>query len=168
MIVEPVLRRRPVPAPGPWPAGTPPLLQRIYAARGVLSAEEGELRLARLLAPHRLGGIEAAVECLHAALRREARIVVVGDFDCDGATGTAVAVRGLRMLGARHVDYRVPHRIAHGYGLSPAFVDEVLAPLAPELVLTVDSGIACHAGVAAAKSRGWQVLVTDHHEGWQG
>jgi len=163
MIVEPVLRRRPVPAPGPWPAGTPPLLQRIYAARGVLSAEEGELRLARLLAPHRLGGIEAAVECLHAALRREARIVVVGDFDCDGATGTAVAVRGLRMLGARHVDYRVPHRIAHGYGLSPAFVDEVLAPLAPELVLTVDSGIACHAGVAAAKSRGWQVLVTDHH-----
>ena len=96
------------------------------------------------------------------ALARGERIVVVGDFDCDGATGTAVAVRGLRLLGATDVVYQVPHRQRHGYGLSPALVEE-LAVLAPDLVLTVDSGIACHAGIAAAKARGWRVLVTDHH-----
>ncbi|MCE2943118.1 MAG: single-stranded-DNA-specific exonuclease RecJ [Lysobacteraceae bacterium] len=163
MTVSPILRRRAVPAVGDWPAHVPPLLQRLYAARGIASAEQAELKLAKLLAPHQLGGIDAAVDLLHHALRRDAHIVVVGDFDCDGATGTAVAVRGLRMLGASRVSYRVPHRIAHGYGLSPALVDEELAPIAPDLVITVDSGIACLPGVAAAKARGWQVLVTDHH-----
>jgi single-stranded-DNA-specific exonuclease len=148
---------------GDWPPHVPPLLQRLYAARGIASAEQADLKLAKLLAPQQLGGIDAAVDLLHAALRRDAHIVVVGDFDCDGATGTAVAVRGLRMLGARHVSYRVPHRIAHGYGLSPALIEEELAPIAPDLVITVDSGIACLPGVAAAKARGWQVLVTDHH-----
>jgi len=159
----PVLRRRPVPPLGDWPADTPPLLRRLYAARGITSAGEAELRLARLLSPAALGGIEAAVALLHEALRHDAHIVVVGDFDCDGATGTAVAVRGLRLLGARRVSYRVPHRIAHGYGLSPALVEEELAPIAPDLVITVDSGIACLAGVEAARARGWRVLVTDHH-----
>ncbi len=163
MTASPVLRRRAAPIVGDWPPHVPPLLQRLYAARGIASAEQAELKLAKLLAPQQLGGIDAAVDLLHAALRREAHIVVVGDFDCDGATGTAVAVRGLRLLGARHVSYRVPHRIAHGYGLSPALVEEELAPIAPDLVITVDSGIACLAGVAAAKSHGWQVLVTDHH-----
>ena len=89
-------------------------------------------------------------------------IVVVGDFDCDGATACAVGVRGLRMLGARRVSHAVPNRIVHGYGLSPALVEE-LAALQPDLLVTVDHGIACHAGIAAAKARGWQVLVTDHH-----
>ena len=163
MSASPILRRRVVPAVGEWPPHVPPLLQRLYAARGIGSAEQAELKLAKLLAPHHLGGIDAAVDLLHDAVRRDAHIVVVGDFDCDGATGTAVAVRGLRMLGARRVSYRVPHRIAHGYGLSPALVDEELAPIAPDLVITVDSGIACLPGVAAAKARGWQVLVTDHH-----
>lgn len=163
MIAAPVLRRRPVPAIGPWPAETLPLLRRLYAARGLTSADAAELKLARMLAPQQLGGIAQAVGLLHAALRRDAHIVVVGDFDCDGATGTAVAVRGLRLLGARRVSYRVPHRIAHGYGLSPAFVEDELAPIAPDLVITVDSGIACLPGVAAAKARGWQVLITDHH-----
>ena len=163
MTASPILRRRAVPAVGDWPSHVPPLLQRLYAARGIASAEQAELKLAKLLAPQQLGGIDVAVDLLHGALRRDAHIVVVGDFDCDGATGTAVAVRGLRLLGARHVSYRVPHRIAHGYGLSPALVEEELAPIAPDLVITVDSGIACLPGVAAAKSRGWQVLVTDHH-----
>jgi single-stranded-DNA-specific exonuclease len=163
VTASPTLRRRDVPAVGDWPSHVPPLLQRLYAARGIASAEQADLKLAKLLAPQQLGGIDAAVDLLHAALRRDAHIVVVGDFDCDGATGTAVAVRGLRLLGAGHVSYRVPHRIAHGYGLSPALVEEELAPIAPDLVITVDSGIACLPGVAAAKARGWQVLVTDHH-----
>jgi len=162
--VNPSLRivRRPVPAHGPWPADVPPVLQRVYAARGVLTPAQGELRLARLLAPDDLGGLDAAVTLLAGSIRRGARIVVVGDFDCDGATGTAVAVRGLRCLGATDVHYRVPHRVQHGYGLTPGLVDDLEA-LSPALVLTVDSGIACHAGIAAARARGWQVLVTDHH-----
>lgn len=158
-----MLRRRAVRTIGDWPAHVSPLLQRLYAARGITSAGQAELKLAKLLAPQRLGGIDAAVDLLHDAIRRDAHIVVVGDFDCDGATGTAVAVRGLRMLGAARVSYRVPHRIAHGYGLSPALVDDELAPIAPDLVITVDAGIACLPGVAAAKARGWQVLITDHH-----
>jgi single-stranded-DNA-specific exonuclease len=118
--------------------------------------------LARLLSPDSLGNLDAAVVLLAAAIAERRHIVVVGDFDCDGATGTAVAVRGLRMLGAGNVDFRVPNRATHGYGLSPALVDD-LATMSPDLILTVDSGIACVAGVRAAKARGWQVLVTDHH-----
>ena len=88
--------------------------------------------------------------------------MIVGDFDCDGATACAVGVRGLCLLGARRVTPAVPNRMVHGYGLSPSLVEELDA-LAPELLVTVDHGIACHAGIAAAKARGWQVLVTDHH-----
>ena len=154
--------RRDVPAFGPWPDSVPPVLQRIYAARGVLTPADGELRLARLLPPDALGQVDQAAAMLADAITGNAHVVVVGDFDCDGATGTAVAVRGLRLLGARHVSYQVPHRARHGYGLSPALVED-LVPMAPDLLLTVDSGIACHAGIAAAKARGWRVLVTDHH-----
>ncbi|KAA2286042.1 single-stranded-DNA-specific exonuclease RecJ [Arenimonas fontis] len=156
------LRRRPVPASGPWPASVPPALRRVCAARGVLGPEDAELRLARLAPPEGLSGMASAVELLRAAIAEDRHIVVVGDFDCDGATGTAVAVRGLRMLGARRVSYRVPHRLMHGYGLSLALVDD-LRRLRPDLVLTVDSGIACHAGIAAARAEGWRVLVSDHH-----
>ena len=158
----PQLLRRPVPGHGPWPEQVPPLLQRIYAARGVLRPEDAELKLARMLPPDTLGHIDAAVQLLAAAIAANEQIVIVGDFDCDGATGTAVAVRGLRMLGAGRVSYQVPHRITHGYGLSPALVEDMTA-LEPDLLVTVDNGIACHAGVAAAKQRGWKVLVTDHH-----
>lgn len=154
--------RRDVPAHGPWPEGVPPALQRVYAARGVLSPADGELKLARLLPPDALGHLSQAAALLAHAIAGQRHIVVVGDFDCDGATGTAVAVRGLRLLGATRVSFQVPHRVTHGYGLSPALVEH-LAASAPDLVLTVDSGIACHAGIAAAKARGWQVLVTDHH-----
>lgn len=154
--------RRAVPPHGPWPDTVPSVLQRIYAARGVLDPGQGELKLARLLPPESLGRVAQAAALLADALARDAHIVVVGDFDCDGATGTAVAVRGLRLLGARRVSYQVPHRVTHGYGLTPGLVDHLRA-LSPDLVLTVDSGIACHAGIAAAKASGWQVLVTDHH-----
>lgn len=154
--------RRAVPPHGPWPESVPAVLQRIYAARGVLDPLQGELKLARLLPPESLGRVAQAAALLAQAIARDAHIVVVGDFDCDGATGTAVAVRGLRLLGARRVSYQVPHRVTHGYGLTPGLVEH-LRTLAPDLVLTVDSGIACHAGIAAAKASGWQVLVTDHH-----
>ncbi len=157
------LRRRDAVAPGDWPDAVPPLLQRVYAARGIASAAEAELRLAKMLDPALLGGLDRALDLLEDCIQGNKHIVVVGDFDCDGATGTAVAVRGLRMLGAERVSYRVPHRIAHGYGLSPAFVADELLGIAPDLVITVDSGIACLPGVAAAKAQGWKVLVTDHH-----
>ena len=153
--------RRPCPPPGEWPAQVPEVLRRVYAARGVLSAADADLGLSRLLPPDSLGQLDAAVRLLADAIARARRIVVVGDFDCDGATGTAVAVRGLRLLGASRVTYRVPNRITHGYGLSPALVEDLVAD-APDLLLTVDSGVACLAGVAAARARGWEVLVTDH------
>lgn len=162
MIARQHIIRRVLPDHGPWPAQMPEPLQRIYAGRGIRNAEAAELKLARLLSPEHLGNIDAAVGLLSAAILARKHIVIVGDFDCDGATGTAVAVRGLRMLGATRVSYRVPHRMTHGYGLSPALVED-MAELEPDLVITVDNGIAALAGVAAAKVRGWQVLVTDHH-----
>lgn len=139
-----------------------PVLRRVLAARGIRDAAEIEHRLAHLAAPAQLGGIKSACVLLADALRHQRRICVVGDFDCDGATGTAVAVRGLRLLGARHVDYRVPHRAVHGYGLSKALVLE-LVESRPDLIITVDNGISSLAGVATARELGMDVLVTDHH-----
>ncbi len=156
------LRRRDVSDAGAWPEAVPPLLRRLYAARGATCVEQAQPRLAQLLPPDTLSGLDAATTLLADAIAADRHIVVVGDFDCDGATACAVGVRGLRMLGARRVSHAVPNRIVHGYGLSPALVEE-LAALQPELLVTVDHGIACHAGIAAAKARGWQVLVTDHH-----
>ena len=154
--------RRPAGPAGQWDAATLPLLRRIYAARGVCCIEQAQPKLAQLHAPDLLGGMQAAVQLLAAAIASGRRILVVGDFDCDGATACAVGVRGLRLLGARDVVHAVPNRMVHGYGLSPSLVAE-LAVLQPDLLVTVDHGIACHAGVAAAKALGWQVLVTDHH-----
>ena len=158
----PQIVRRAVPPLGDWPDHVPPLLRRIYAARGVATFAETQLRLADLLHPDLLGGLDAATALLADAIKANRHIVIVGDFDCDGATGTAVGVRGLRMLGAQRVSFQVPHRVLHGYGLTPALV-EVMRPLQPDLIVTVDNGIASHAGVAAAKSLGWDVLITDHH-----
>ncbi|MBN8739365.1 MAG: single-stranded-DNA-specific exonuclease RecJ [Lysobacterales bacterium 69-70] len=155
-------RRAAAVADGTWPEQMHPVLRRIYAARGVAAAAEVEHRLARLAPPQQLGGLEKASVLLAQALREGRRIVVVGDFDADGATGTAVAVRGLRLLGAGDVDYRVPNRFTHGYGLSPALVEELL-PRRPDFILTVDNGVAAHAGVAAANAHGIAVIVTDHH-----
>ncbi|HVR81619.1 MAG TPA: single-stranded-DNA-specific exonuclease RecJ [Luteimonas sp.] len=156
------IRRREAGHVREWPENTPALLQRLHAARGAATIEQAQPRLAQLLSPDTLGGLDAATTLLVDAIAANRHIVVVGDFDCDGATACAVGVRGLRMLGARNVSHAVPNRIVHGYGLSPGLVDD-LAALQPELLVTVDHGIACHAGVTAAKARGWQVLVTDHH-----
>ncbi|MEN5206835.1 single-stranded-DNA-specific exonuclease RecJ [Stenotrophomonas terrae] len=156
-----VVRRDAVASDG-WGDETLPLLRRIYAARGATTPGQAQPRLAQLHAPELLGGMQAAVALLADAIANDKRILIVGDFDCDGATACAVGVRGLRMLGARDVVHAVPNRMVHGYGLSPSLVEE-LAVLKPDLLVTVDHGIACHAGVRAAKALGWQVLVTDHH-----
>jgi single-stranded-DNA-specific exonuclease len=156
------IRRRAPGTIGSWPDGASALLQRLHAARGASSLETAQPGLRHLLSPDTLSGLDDATALLAAAIGADRHIVVVGDFDCDGATACAVGVRGLRLLGARRVSHAVPNRIVHGYGLSPGLVDD-LAALHPELLVTVDHGIACHAGIAAAKARGWQVLVTDHH-----
>lgn len=162
MTPVPRIRRRNADPGSGWPEGIPPLLRRVYAARGVTDPALARPRLAQLLPPDGLDGIDQAAALLADAIAGGHRIVVVGDFDCDGATACAVAVRGLRMLGARDIAFRVPDRAVHGYGLSPGLVEEVAA-LEPWLLVTVDHGIACHAGVTAAKRLGWNVLVTDHH-----
>jgi single-stranded-DNA-specific exonuclease len=158
----PRIRRRQIDAAGSWPDNLSPLLRRIYAGRGATSLEQAQPKLAQLLPPETLGGLAEATALLADAIAANSHIVVVGDFDCDGATACAVGVRGLRMLGATRVTPAVPNRMLHGYGLSPALVGE-LAGLQPDLLVTVDHGIACHAGIAAAKTLGWKVLVTDHH-----
>jgi single-stranded-DNA-specific exonuclease len=147
--------------PSGWPSSVHPVLQQIYAARGVLDPSQAEHRLARMLSPQLLGGMAQAVDLLAEAIRDDWAILIAGDYDCDGATGTAVAVRGLRLLGAKRVSYAIPNRFVHGYGLSPALVAS-LQPT-PQLIITVDNGVASVAGVAAAKVRGIRVIVTDHH-----
>ena len=154
-------RRLPKGEPQGWSDAVHPVLRQIYAARGVLGPADADHRLACMLAPHQLGGMERAVELLIEAIRGDWRILIAGDYDCDGATGTAVAVRGLRMLGAQQVDYAVPNRFIHGYGLSPALV-ESLQPK-PQLIITVDNGVASLSGVATAQALGIRVIVTDHH-----
>ncbi|AVS93842.1 single-stranded-DNA-specific exonuclease RecJ [Paracidovorax avenae] len=143
-------------------AGVHPLLARLYAARGVTAHDELDDALARLLPPPGLRGTREAAALLADAIAQDRRIVVVADYDCDGATACAVAVRGLRLLGARQVDYLVPDRIADGYGLSPAIARRV-HDRGADLLVTVDNGIASVEGVAEARALGLSVLVTDHH-----
>jgi single-stranded-DNA-specific exonuclease len=160
LLKSPLIRRR---EPGDitaLPADLHPVLRRVYAARGVGQGQPLELKL--LLPPAGLLGIEAAAALLAEAIARQRRIVIAGDYDADGATATAVAVLGLRALGAASVDYVVPNRFSMGYGLSPAVVRLALDKGA-ELLVTVDNGIASLAGVAAANAAGLPVLVTDHH-----
>ena len=145
-----------------WPAHWPEALRRVHAARGSEGGAMAVPSLRVLPAPDGLLGLEKAVSLLREAIARNAHIVVTADFDADGATACAVAVRGLRLLGATRVSYAVPDRMVHGYGLTPGLVEEIAA-LHPDILLTVDHGIACHAGIAAAKAHGWQVIVTDHH-----
>jgi single-stranded-DNA-specific exonuclease len=140
----------------------PPLLSRLYAARGVQSITELDKGLARLIPYQQLRGMPAAVELLVQALQQRQRILIVGDFDADGATASTVGMLGLRMLGATHVDYLVPNRFEFGYGLTPEIVAVALAR-EPDLLVTVDNGISSVEGVLAAKNAGLKVLVTDHH-----
>jgi len=153
---------RPLPAVLPFLGELPPLLTRLYAARGVQSEAELDKSLARLIPYQQLKGIDAAVDLLVTALEQRQRILIVGDFDADGATASTVGTLGLRLLGAAHVDYLVPNRFEYGYGLTPEIV-AVALQREPQLLITVDNGISSVEGVAAAKAAGLQVLVTDHH-----
>jgi single-stranded-DNA-specific exonuclease len=141
--------------------GQHPVLARLYAARGVRDPLELETALARLLPPAQLKGIEAAAQLLAQALAAGSKMLVIADYDCDGATACAVAVRGLRLFGAQ-VDYLVPNRFEYGYGLTPEIV-ALAHTRQPDLLITVDNGIASVEGVAAARALGMAVLVTDHH-----
>lgn len=139
-----------------------PLLNRIYAAREIGSTLELAKDLRYLSPPSALSNIERAVDVLCEALRERWRILIIADFDADGATGCALAVRGLRALGAAEVGYRVPNRFEHGYGLTPEIV-AVAAQDQPDLLITVDNGISSHEGARAAQALGIRVLITDHH-----
>ena len=139
-----------------------PLLQRVYANRGITSAEELNLGLSGLLPPSALKGAADAAGLLADAIEGEARVVVVGDFDADGATSSALAVSVLRQMGLRDISYLVPNRFEFGYGLSPEIVS-LAAEREPDLIVTVDNGISSHAGVATAQGLGISVLITDHH-----
>ena len=158
MRIEP----RPLPEILPFLGEMPTLLTRLYAARGVQSQAELDKSLARLIPYQQLKGIDAAVDLLVVALEQRQRILIVGDFDADGATASTVGMLGLRLLGAAHVDYLVPNRFEYGYGLTPEIV-QVALTRQPQLLITVDNGISSVEGVAAAKAAGLSVLVTDHH-----
>ncbi len=144
------------------PAILHPVLARIYRARAVSTAAELEHGLDKLLPPTQLLGMERAVSLLAEALCARKRILVVADFDADGATSCALVVRALRAMGAADVRYVVPNRFGYGYGLTPEIVT-LAAQQQPDLLVTVDNGIASVDGVEAAHARGMQVLITDHH-----
>lgn len=139
-----------------------PVVARVYAGRGVSSARETDSRLKHMLPPAQLLGIEDAAALLADAIEADAQIVIVGDYDADGATSTAVAVLGLRAMGACNVSFLVPDRFEYGYGLSEKIVAKA-AESSPDLIITVDNGIASVDGVAAANQYGISVLITDHH-----
>ena len=156
------IERRAPAADAALPDSVPPLLRRIYAARGVLTAADLDTALGALLNFRSLHAMPEAVTLLAECLRFDTHMLIVGDFDADGATSSALGVRGLRALGAKHVDYLVPNRFEYGYGLTPEIV-AIAAQRQPQLIITVDNGISSHAGIAAAHAAGIRVLVTDHH-----
>jgi single-stranded-DNA-specific exonuclease len=153
------IRRRPIPITLP---GVSPLLSRLYASRGIESPEQMELGLKHLLPPTELKGIREAAALVGAAIQSNKRILILGDFDADGATSCVLMVHGLQALGASNVDYLVPNRFDFGYGLTPEIVD-VAQSRKPDLIITVDNGISSVSGVAHATSLGIQTLITDHH-----
>ena len=140
----------------------PPILQRIYATRGISDEEEINHSLTKALPPGKLLNVEAGVELIYRCMQKDQPILIVGDFDADGATSTALFVRALKSFGFNNVSYLVPNRFEFGYGLTPEIV-EVAAESKPALIITVDNGISSIEGVAAAKEKGIDVLITDHH-----
>ena len=145
--------------PDTWPTA----IRKILAARGIQYEQDLCYPLAELPKPQALLGMDDAVSLLIQALTENWRIMIVADFDTDGATSCAVAIRGLKAMGVSEIDYIVPNRFVHGYGLTPALLDEIPQAGQPDLLITVDNGISSHAGVTAAQQRGMKVLVTDHH-----
>ncbi|HCE1879622.1 single-stranded-DNA-specific exonuclease RecJ [Vibrio parahaemolyticus] len=156
------IQRRPEPDLSLLPNSIPPILKRIYINRGITDIAQLETSARGLHSYQKLGGIEQAVELLFQAIQEQKRIIVVGDFDADGATSSALSVLALRMLGSNNVDYLVPNRFEDGYGLSPEVVDQALE-LGAEMIMTVDNGVSSIEGVRYAKENGITVLVTDHH-----
>jgi len=147
------------------PDSLPEIIKQIYASRGMKSADELELNVARLqgmIDDTALMGIDKACQLLHQALLNHTRIIIVGDFDADGATSTALMMIALNLFGSSHHDFIVPNRFEYGYGLTPEIVD-LAAQQQAEMLITVDNGISCIAGVKRAKDLGMQVIVTDHH-----
>ena len=140
-----------------------PVLKRVYAARQVRAPEDLDTGLQALLTPESLTGIDAAVELLAAAMAKQKKLLVIGDFDVDGATSSALMVMALRDMGATSVDYLVPNRFAFGYGLTPEIVELAATTRNPDLIITVDNGVSSLAGVAKARQMDIDVLVTDHH-----
>ena len=145
--------------PNSWPDS----VRRVMKARGIQSESDLSFSLSELPKPSLMMGMEAASALLAQALMEQWRIMIVADFDTDGATSCAVAIRGLQAMGAKFIDYIVPNRFVHGYGLTPELLSEVSTENQPDLLLTVDNGIASIAGVEAAHLRGMKVLITDHH-----
>lgn len=154
--------RRPAPHHAAKLAHLPPLLQRIYAARKLDDTAQLDRSLSQLPDPWLLTGMDAMAERLADAIAHQRSLLVIADYDADGATACAVAVRGLKALGLERVSYLVPNRFEYGYGLTPEIV-ELAAPRRPDILLTVDNGISALEGAAAAKARGMELLVTDHH-----
>ncbi|MFT4726001.1 MAG: single-stranded-DNA-specific exonuclease [Granulosicoccus sp.] len=139
------------------------LVHRILAARGILDTKELDLVLGDLPRPDLLPNIDLAVSRLLSARNRSEKVLIVGDYDCDGATSTTVAMLGLAMLGFENLDYLIPNRFVHGYGLSPAIVDQAKQHHNPDIIITVDNGVASIDGVDHASKLGIDVVVTDHH-----
>ena len=158
MTIE--IRRRPAGPPLDFAAELHPVLRRVYAARGIVQPDDLDLSLERLLPVRTLDRVERAAELL--AAHRAGRVLIIGDFDADGATGSALLVRALRALKFAHVDFLVPNRFRFGYGLTPGIV-ALAAERAPSLIVTVDSGVSSIEGVEAARTFGIPVLITDHH-----
>jgi single-stranded-DNA-specific exonuclease len=156
------IQRRPEPDLSLLPDSIPPILKRIYINRGITDEAQLETSARGLHSYQQLGGIDQAVALLFQAIQEQKRIIVVGDFDADGATSSALSVLALRMLGSSNVDYLVPNRFEDGYGLSPEVVDQALE-LGAEMIMTVDNGVSSIEGVRYAKENGITVLVTDHH-----
>ncbi|MCK9563677.1 MAG: single-stranded-DNA-specific exonuclease RecJ [Bacteroidales bacterium] len=158
-----IVRQREVSTASAWAEhGTPALLQRIYLARGVEAPGDLGRQLTELPSPAQLRGLDTALDILEDALRRQQRVLIVGDYDADGATSTALGVLALGAMGFTQVDFLVPSRFEYGYGLTPEIVDLALTK-SPNLLITVDNGISSIDGVDAARAAGLRVIVTDHH-----
>ena len=159
----PTIRRRHADiSPALRNAALPEVLTRVYASRGITDPRELALGLDQLFPPASLKGVADAAELLADSIEGEARVLIVGDFDADGATSCAMAVSVLQQMGLRDVAYLVPNRFEFGYGLTPEIVEMAAAQM-PDLIVTVDNGISSIEGVSAAQANGISVLITDHH-----
>lgn len=143
--------------------GVHPILAQLYAARGITSVEDISLEIADIIPPAQLLNADKAAKILADAIQQDIHIVISCDFDVDGCTAASIALRGLRMMGAARVDFAMPHRVTHGYGLSPLLVNDLAQKFSPDLIMTVDCGISSFEGVNEAIKLGIDVLVTDHH-----